>query len=48
MNQTLVAALTRLGAERRVVMRIVAGWIYSPLIGLTISFSISSLASIYL
>jgi PiT family inorganic phosphate transporter len=48
MNQTLVAALARLGAERRVVMRIVAGWIYSPLIGLTISFSISSLASIYL
>lgn len=48
MNQTLVAALARLGAERRVVMRIVAGWIYSPLIELTISFSISSLASIYL
>lgn len=47
MNQTLIAALARLGAEGRAVRRIVAGWIYSPIIWLAISVSIS-LASLYL
>jgi PiT family inorganic phosphate transporter len=43
MNQTIVAALAPMGARRRVLRRILAGWIYSPVIGFAVSFALSLL-----
>jgi len=41
MNQTLIGALAGLGAERRVITKIVLGWIYSPAIGFSVSVVIT-------
>jgi PiT family inorganic phosphate transporter len=43
MNQTIVAALASMGAKRKVLKSILAGWVYSPVIGFAVSFALSSL-----
>jgi inorganic phosphate transporter, PiT family len=43
MNQTIVASLAGLGARRKVLRSILKGWVYSPVIGFTTAFVLSTL-----
>ncbi|MEM4970258.1 MAG: inorganic phosphate transporter [Sulfolobales archaeon] len=46
MNQTLIGALAGIGVEKKVITRIIAGWIYSPMLGFTLSVVFTAIVNI--
>ncbi len=45
MNQTPIGALAGIGVEKKIIMRIIIGWIYSPILGFTFSAVLTTIVS---